>query len=180
MYCGLADIYLAGDYTSVLEAAMRASPQALLDVLRAQAAPPPTPAPLAAVRAALDHHFALATVPQILASLESEQRDGYREWAQTTLEALNKRSPLMLCVTLEQLRRGKRLSLAACFRMELNMIYRCFEAGDFLEGVRALLVDKDNAPRWRHARVEEVQASELEAFFAPRWDPSSHPLRALN
>ena len=46
------------------------------------------------------------------------------------------------------------------------MVHRLLEAGDFAEGVRALLVDKDKAPRWRHARIEDVQLAEVEACFA--------------
>jgi hypothetical protein len=86
----------------------------------------------------------------------------------------------MLNVTLEQLRRGANLSLADCFRMELNLIQGCFEQGDFLEGIRALIVAKDNQPRWRPGRLAEVTRPTVDAFFAPRWNPAQHPLASLH
>jgi hypothetical protein len=55
----------------------------------------------------------------------------------------------------------------------------CFEQGDIMEGVRALIVDKDNAPRWKPPRLADVPSDTLERFFAPRWNPESHPLAGL-
>ena len=89
-----------------------------------------------------------------------------------TREALAKRSPTMLAVTLEQIKRGATMSLADCFRMELNLIEGCFAQGDFIEGIRALIVDKDNRPQWQ-------PATSIEPFFAPRWSRDAHPLASL-
>ena len=89
------------------------------------------------------------------------------------------RSPTMLCVTLRQLQRGKSLDLAACFRMELGMVAQCFEQGDLPEGVRALLIDKDNSPRWKPSRLEEVTDASIDAFFRERWSSRDHPLGHL-
>jgi hypothetical protein len=94
-------------------------------------------------------------------------------------DALARRSPTMLCVTLELLRRGKKLSLADCFRMELNLVDACFSQGDMTEGIRALLIDKDNKPRWQRSRIEDVTRTDIDAFFVPRWTPSLHPLASL-
>ena len=153
IYCGLADIY-------------------------AGAAPLGEPE-LEPVRAVIDEHFAGDTVEGIIESLRREDRGPYREWAAKSLEALAKRSPTMLAVTLEQLRRGARLSLADCLRMELNLIHGCFEQGDILEGIRALLVDKDNQPRWRPPELAAVARAAVDAFFTPRWKPAQHPLAFL-
>ena len=155
IYCGLADLYVG-------------------------APGGPGPADLERLRAAIDLHFGRESVPAIIASLEGETRPELREWAATTLEALAKRSPTMLAVTFEQVRRGAGLSLADCFRMELNLIHGCFEQGDFIEGVRAMIVEKDNRPRWRPARLAEVEAPAVERFFAPRWQPAQHPLASLS
>ncbi|MGZ5048029.1 MAG: enoyl-CoA hydratase/isomerase family protein [Usitatibacter sp.] len=153
IYCGLADLYVGAG---------------------------PLPAPeLEALRPAIDEHFAHASVPAIVASLEGEKRPGYSAWAAKTLAALEKRSPTMLCVTLEQLKRGPSLTLAECFRMELGLIHGCFEQGDFVEGIRALIVEKDNQPRWRPPRLEDVAPSAVDAFFRPRWTAASHPLASL-
>ena len=116
-------------------------------------------------RPAIDRHFAGDSVAAIVASLEKEAAPGNVEWSKRTLHLLGKRSPTLLQVTLEQLRRGARLSLAECFRMELGMIRAAFAHGDFIEGIRALIVEKDNNPRWKRARVADVEAAEVAAFF---------------
>jgi enoyl-CoA hydratase/carnithine racemase len=153
IYCGLADVYVGSG-------------------------PLPTPE-LEALRPAIDQHFAHDSVAAIVASLQAEKRADFEPWAAKTLAALEKRSPTMLCVTLEQLKRGAGLSLAQCLRMELNLIHGCFEQGDFVEGIRALIVDKDNAPRWNPPRLEDVERASVEAFFRPRWTPARHPLASL-
>jgi enoyl-CoA hydratase/carnithine racemase len=142
-------------------------------------------APLAAgelerLRPAIDRHFAHETVEAIAASLESERAEEFAEWAARTRAALDKRSPTMLKVTLEQIRRGSRLTLAECFRMELGLIHGCFEQGDFIEGIRALIVEKDNAPRWKAATLADVGADAVERFFRPRWSANDHPLAHLD
>jgi len=124
-------------------------------------------------------HFSKDTVAAIIASLESESRPQFQRWAGETVAKLRKRSPLMLCVTLEQLRRGAGMGLADCFRMELGLMQASFDQGDLVEGIRSVLIDKDNQPRWRHPGVESVPHDEVMAFFAPRWDASNHPLAFL-
>jgi len=138
-----------------------------------------TQAELPPLREAIDRHFAFDSVTAIMESLRGERDARFAPWAATTLEALAKRSPTLLCVTLEQLRRGAKLSLADCFRMELNLMDTCLQQGDMVEGIRALLIDKDNKPRWQRPRVEDVSRADVEAFFAPRWTPSQHPLASL-
>src|SRR5258708_39763703 len=119
----------------------------------AQGLPAPT---LSLLRAGIDAHFSHPTVPAILASLESEARPEYADWAQRSAALMRTRSPTMLCVTLRKLRLGKEKSLAPCFRMQLALAQQCFEQGDFLEGVRALILDKDKNPRWTPNPIEDV------------------------
>ena len=140
---------------------------------------PPAPSELEHLRPAIDEHFARDSVEEILDSLEREPRPERREWATRTAALLRRRSPTMLKVTLEQLRRGARLSLADCFRMELNLVHGCFEQGDFLEGIRAMLVEKDGAPRWNPPALRDVGAGAIDRFFTPRWPPAEHPLASL-
>jgi hypothetical protein len=85
----------------------------------------------------------------------------------------------MLAVTLRQLRLGRSMSLAQCLRMELGMVQQCLQQGDFLEGVRAVIIDKDNAPKWRPARIEEVTADSVDAIFRDPWAGAVHPLADL-
>ncbi|VVE51461.1 enoyl-CoA hydratase/isomerase family protein [Pandoraea terrigena] len=133
-------------------------------------------APLARVRPTLDRHFSAIDVPGIVASLAS---DAQTPWAAETLALLLQRSPLSLCVTDRQLAKGRRLDLADAFRMELVLGYHAFASGDFVEGVRALLIDKDKQPRWRYATLAEVPRAQVEAFFVSPWPEGEHPLEAL-
>ena len=70
--------------------------------------------------------------------------------------------------------------MADCLRMERTEVRHNFEHGEVLEGVRALVVDKDNAPRWSPASLDEVNAAMVARFFAPVWPASAHPLRHLD
>jgi hypothetical protein len=85
----------------------------------------------------------------------------------------------MMSVALQQLRRGETMELADCFRMEAGMIERCFEQGDVIEGIRALIIDKDNAPRWNPSRLDDVTDASVQAFFRDRWQGKVHPLGNL-
>ena len=135
---------------------------------------------LASRRTEIDRFFGLGSVPQIVSALES---DG-SEWAAQTAASLRRRSPLMLHVTLEHLRRARHLTLAQDLRMERDMIRHCFQlrpgaASESFEGIRALAVDKDHAPRWNPARIEDVTPEMVHAFFASPWPAHAHPLRPL-
>lgn len=86
-------------------------------------------------------------------------------WATKTLESLNKSSPTSLKLTFEQLRRGVNLDLRGCLIMEYRLANACMRSNDFREGVRALLVDKDNSPQWNPATVDEVSDEAIAAMF---------------
>jgi len=136
-------------------------------------------------RGQIDHYFSTDSVTNIVQSLEADASD----WAQQTAALLRQRSPLMLHVTLEQIRRARHLSLADDLRMERDMVRHCFfprhlgRSGaqtETAEGVRALAVDKDNAPRWQPARIEDVTPYMVQPFFDSPWQPHCHPLRDLS
>ncbi|XP_037069424.1 3-hydroxyisobutyryl-CoA hydrolase, mitochondrial-like [Pollicipes pollicipes] len=120
------------------------------------------PFSLAPHLATIDRCFASDSVPDILAAL---QADG-SEFATKIHATLVKMSPTAMVITTEQLRRGASLSLADCLRMELRMAYRFAEDHDFYEGVRALLVDKDQSPVWKPTTVAEVTAATVERYFS--------------
>jgi hypothetical protein len=92
---------------------------------------------------------------------------------------MHTRSPTMLAVTWEQLKRGRSMSLAACLRMELGLVRQAFFQGDFMEGVRAVIIDKDNAPVWRPTRIDEVTDEMVAAMFTDPWAGAEHPLAHL-
>jgi len=109
-------------------------------------------------------------------------------WSAQTLDILRHRSPLMLHVVLEQLRRGRALSLADDLRMERDLVRHCFHtrhlqrsgaSSETVEGIRALAVDKDHQPRWQPARIEDVTPELVSPFFVSPWPAEGHPLQHL-
>ncbi|HEU4815575.1 enoyl-CoA hydratase/isomerase family protein [Janthinobacterium sp.] len=180
LYTGLADVYLPEAQMGALQALFESTPgEALPVAIKALAAPFQAEAgasPLATARAALDRHFSAGSVAAIMASLAQDDS----AFAAKALAAMRLRSPLMMCVTLALLQRGAHLGVADCLRMERTVVRHNFEHGEVLEGVRALVVDKDNAPRWNPASLDEVDAAMVARFFAPVWPAQAHPLRHLD
>ncbi len=121
---------------------------------------------LKALHQAIDEHFGQHDVAAIRASLAAETRSEFSDWAEETLKVLDSRSPLAMCVTLEMLRRGRDLPLAECFALELHLDRQWFAQGDIMEGVRALIIDKDKSPRWNPPTLAEVTPERVQAFFA--------------
>jgi enoyl-CoA hydratase/carnithine racemase len=129
----------------------------------------------------IDSFFSLLRVKHMVDALEKAKDD---RWAQKTATALRKRSPLMLHVTLEQIRRARQMSLADDLRMERDMVQHSFydrpgTASEVMEGIRALVIDKDYTPKWNPARIEDVKPGMADAFFVSPWTAETHPLRAL-
>ncbi len=112
----------------------------------------------------IDHIFAGDGVEDILAALDREGGD----WAQKTAAAIRGKSPLSLKLALAQVRRGKVWDFETCMRVEFRIVSRIIEGHDFYEGVRSVIVDKDNRPRWLPATLAEVSEAEVEWHFAPR------------
>ncbi|MEM5341493.1 enoyl-CoA hydratase/isomerase family protein [Paraburkholderia azotifigens] len=111
--------------------------------------------------------------------LEREHAREVRQWLQATCDALTSHSPTMLYVTRDALLRGRQMTLAECFRMELGIVTRAIEEGDFSEGVRAHLVDKDRKPRWAPATLSEVRPERVRHFLSSPWRTQAHPLADL-
>ncbi|XP_076311591.1 3-hydroxyisobutyryl-CoA hydrolase, mitochondrial-like isoform X3 [Tachypleus tridentatus] len=99
------------------------------------------------------------------AIIENLKRDK-SEWANQHLQTLFKMSPTSLKVIFHQLELGKNMSLQECLKMEYRISQRFVKNQDFLEGVRAFLIDKDNKPVWMPPTVEEVSDSVLKSYFA--------------
>ena len=172
LHAGLADWCLPSEQLAELDRCLdnlswTVHPQeALRTLLATLATRKPAGGELAALQPAIDLHFAQPGVAAIRASLLAERREEFRAWAEATVQTLDARSPLALCVTLELLRRGRELPLAECFALELALDRQWFEHGDILEGVRALIVDKDKQPRWNPPSLAAVDPARVAAFFA--------------
>ncbi|MNF65322.1 putative enoyl-CoA hydratase echA8 [compost metagenome] len=172
LYCGLADWYLESARLGTLDEKLdqlewHDTPlkdlQSLLAKLGVQQLPD---APLATLRPAIDHFFAQPDVPSIVEQLRQVTVADSHEWAVTTADLLETRSPLAMAVTLEMLRRGRELPLEQCFALELHLDRQWFERGDLIEGVRALLIDKDKTPRWNPPTLQALDAEHVASFFS--------------
>jgi len=129
----------------------------------------------------IDAFFSLLRVKHIVDALEKAKDD---RWAAKMAGVLRKRSPLMLHVTLEQIRRARGMTLADDLRMERDMVHQCFHLrpgvqSETVEGIRALAVDKDYQPKWNPARIEDVKPGMADTFFVSPWSAETHPLRGL-
>ncbi len=139
---------------------------------------------LTGARGQIDSYFSLESVLDIVQALEADPS----AWARETAALLRLRSPLMLAVTLAQVRRGRSLDLADTLRMERDMMRHCFHtahlgrhgaATETVEGIRALVIDKDRSPRWQPRRIEDVTSDMVAPFFESPWPAHAHPLRFL-
>lgn len=114
---------------------------------------------------AIARHFAQPSLHKILRSLQEAAPTD--EFASKTLATINSRSPTSLAVTFRQITSGLTKSMDDCMRMEFRILNRMLAGHDFYEGIRAALVDKDGTPRWKPARLENVTAAMVDAYFAP-------------
>jgi enoyl-CoA hydratase len=124
--------------------------------------------PIMARTAAIDRLFAHDTVEAILAALDAEAgaASADAEWAGKTAAGMRTKSPLSMKLALAQVRRGADWDFATCMRAEFRIVSRVIEGHDFYEGVRAVIVDKDNRPRWNPAALADVSAAAVERHFS--------------
>ena len=140
-----------------------------VDAVLAAFAEPAGEGPIVARRAIIDRLFAGDRVEGILDALDREaaSRSADAEWAGTTAATIRGKSPLSLKLALAQVRRGKEWDFETCMRAEFRIVSRVIQDHDFHEGVRAVIVDKDNKPRWRPSTLAEVSEAEVARHFAP-------------
>jgi enoyl-CoA hydratase/carnithine racemase len=184
---GLADVKINADALATLWASLESNTIAEIAInnIATQAINTPATAEnIAENIAKIDTYFSLSTVSQILTSLEASTL----AWELQTAATLRTRSPLMLHVVLEQIRRGRHLSLAQNLQMERGMVRHCFytahlgrfgNASETVEGIRALAVDKDHKPRWNPTYIDEVTQDMVAPFFMSPWPDYAHPLAHL-
>jgi enoyl-CoA hydratase len=125
--------------------------------------------PIMARRHVIDRLFGGDSVEAILAALDREAGTGGAdaEWAGKTAAIIRTKSPLSLKIALEQVRRGKAFDFETCMQAEFRIVSRIVEGHDFYEGVRAVIVDKDNQPLWNPSGLSEVSEAEVARHFAP-------------
>ena len=169
---GIHTHFLPSDEVDAFRTILAADPGFPVDIADELAVDAGDP-PLAAHIEAIDRLFAHDTIEAIFAALEAEGSD----WARTQLAVLKTKSPQSLKVTLRQLRTGLHMtSFAENMAMEYRLGGRVVRTHDFQEGVRAVIVDKDNTPHWSPADLAGVTDDVLDALFAPlpageEWTP---------
>ncbi|MBU9648567.1 enoyl-CoA hydratase/isomerase family protein [Burkholderia multivorans] len=186
----LADVYVPDAALPALIDALKGTrfddgAQAVACVADAAAAhkvvPTPDTSALADARAGIDRHFAQPDIGAIVTSLEAEQDcaavDG---WVEKATHAMRSElSPLSMAVSLEVVDRARGATMAECLRRDLDLTRSTFARGDVIEGVRALIVDKDHRPAWRFKSIADVDRADVLAMFDSPWTPDTHPLRHL-
>jgi enoyl-CoA hydratase len=173
-HLGLATHYLPQEALEGVKAEIAGQPEQVEAILDRAAVPPP-PARIAANRERIDRLFASDRYEDILAALEADGSD----WARAELETLSCKSPQACKVSLRLLADGAKMQdFADEMRQEYGVAAHVVQRHDFVEGVRALLVDKDNNPRWEPDAPERVTDHMIDTIFAPllegeQWTPLS-------
>lgn len=167
-FAGIGTHYVAGDGLSALEDALAAADlgddafaavDAVLGRFVGDAGPPSLPE----ISARIDTCFGQDSLAAVIDALGAEASG----WGREQLEQLGRKSPTSAAVTFRQLRQGVALDFDAAMQLEYRLVQRFMAGHDFREGVRALIIDKDNQPDWRPARLEDVTDAALDAYFAP-------------
>jgi enoyl-CoA hydratase len=156
---GFADLYIPREFW--LDLTVRLETTGDLAILDAMAEAPP-PGPLAGHQAEIDRLFA-GSPAEIVAALEAEGS----EFAREALAALRRASPLAVACGIANIRALRPDgTIRDALAREYRFTWRAAQDGDFLEGIRALIIDKDKAPRWHHARIEDVGENDVAAMLA--------------
>lgn len=159
VHAGLATHFVPREKLAAARAALVESGDAAVLDAHAEVLPA---ASFTAHRAAIDRCFSQPSVLGIIGALEREGTD----WARAQVATLRRMSPTSLCVSLELLKRGAALDLRGCLDEELRLTrVIVHDHPDFREGVRSVLVDKDGAPNWTPATLEEVDHAAIAAMF---------------
>lgn len=158
IYAGFADHFIdEAEWPRLIAELERGAPE---DIIAAAAADKGNSA-VQADQAEIDRHFAGDTLTDILNSLRPEAS----AFSERTLKALGRNSPLSMACTIEAVHRlrGRSVSIAKALDLEYRFTYRAMEHGDFLEGIRAAIIDKDRTPAWQYAgqRVPAVAVSKM-------------------
>src|SRR5438874_207507 len=167
LYCRFATHFVPRERVPALIAALIGSGG--VEETLAGFAADPGPAPIRARQPAIDRCFAGDTVEAILDALEREATEGgaNAEWAAETRAGLMTKSPTSLKITLRQLITGRDFAIEEALALEYRLTQHVMAGHDFYEGVRAVLVDKDQQPRWDPPTLAGVDEAMVDSYFAP-------------
>ncbi|NIA67027.1 enoyl-CoA hydratase/isomerase family protein [Pelagibius litoralis] len=172
VYSGLATDFVPSDKIPQLVDAFAgadwntAAADAVVDQIIDAATEPPEPSALAQQRDAIDRCFSAPSVEAILEALDAEPGD----WAAKIAKIIRKQSPTSLKVTFEQVHRGATMDFDSAMVEEFRLSQAFMAGKDFYEGIRAVLVDKDQKPNWQPGDLQSVTPGIVEAHFRPLGD----------
>jgi enoyl-CoA hydratase len=162
---GLATSFTPSGKFAELAEALAFSSRPLEETLKTFAAPPPA-SPLMAAAEWIELAFADLDMAGIRAAVDAAAGEG-RPFAAEALDSLTKKSPTTRAIALRQMQLGAALTLEEALQLDFRIVSRIALGHDFYEGVRAVIVDKDNRPRWRPALGEPLPPADIDAYFAP-------------
>jgi enoyl-CoA hydratase/carnithine racemase len=158
IYAGFADVFLP-------EAEWEAAKARIVETGLAEVSPQtPPPGRLEALQPQIDHHFSGETFADCLRSLMGDDSD----FARDTLKALSRNAPFSMACTIELIHRlGDAPDIRKALGLEYRFTFRAMEHADFLEGIRAAIIDKDRSPKWRHADPFAVSSMDVARMLLP-------------
>lgn len=186
IYAGLADVRLDSvQYDIVLDALAAhawsgdaARDRAGLDAFLRDMAHTPEPGPLQHHAELIERLLSPADLPAVVQAIMALQSDD--AWLQNARATLDAGAPGSARLAWELHRHAATDTLAGAFRTEYTVALHAAAHGDFAEGIRALLIDKDRTPHWNPPTLAQADEAWAQAFFAEPWAPEQHPLHDLS
>lgn len=161
LYAGIVTHYVPAERLAELAVALEDAEDPALAIIAC--AQDPGPPALREHREAIDRCFSAESVEDVLSNLAAEGSD----WAARLVNGIRSKSPTSSKIAFRQIREGASREFEDCMRLEYRLVNRIFRAHDFFEGIRAVVVDKDNTPHWRPAGLNEVSGDMVDGYFAP-------------
>ncbi len=166
-YSGVGTHYVPNDGVVALVADLEradysGNAKATVEAILAAHTKHPGPAPLEDHRPRIDRLFAGTDPWTVMAALEADTS----EWAAREAANLKQKSPTSMALSAREVHEGAMISMPNCLRMEYRIVCRIMEGHDFFEGVRAVIIDKDNQPRWNPASLGDLSPEDVNHYFA--------------
>ncbi|KAM7465073.1 hypothetical protein LguiB_012635 [Lonicera macranthoides] len=187
--CGLATHFVPAERLSMLEEALNkvdsSDPTVISSIISEFSQYPNLKEKSAYYRMdIIDRCFSRRTVEDILSALEIEAKNSKDDWISTTLQSLKKASPMSLKISLRSSREGRLQGVGQCLVREYRMVCHVMKevSKDFIEGCRAILLDKDRNPKWNPSKLEQISDEMVDRYFSKvddeEWEDLKLPPRS--